>query len=101
MSKAGVYRFSHYQPRGYDVEGTFVATDEQVAAVIGKTVHFGEICGKHSDVSVVPTEKTLTLLTDDPAVVDAFVKFGFSSGHDPVAQFEDLEEEEEEEEEEE
>lgn len=89
MSKAGVYHFSHYQPRGYDVEGTFVATDEEVAAVIGKTVHFGEICGKHSDVSVVPTEQSMTLLTDNPDVVDAFVKFGFASGHNPVERFKD------------
>jgi hypothetical protein len=34
------------------VEGLFVAADEEVTSLIGRTVSFGEILGKHSDVEV-------------------------------------------------
>jgi hypothetical protein len=46
------YLWSFYWDCGRQggVEGLFVATDDEVKAVIGKRVYFGEILGKHSDV---------------------------------------------------
>lgn len=47
----GIYSFYWPYYRGGNVDGTFVATAEQVAGIIGKYVYFGEIRGKHSEVS--------------------------------------------------
>jgi hypothetical protein len=47
----GIYEFFWDYGRSGDVESTFVATAEQVTSIIGKDIYFGEILGKHSEVS--------------------------------------------------
>lgn len=89
--KTGIYRFYVDYGRGFGVEAVFAATDEEVASIMGKEIYFGEICGKHSEITATPTEQNLTLLTDDQIVVEAFIKFGFESGHNPVSYAQDAE----------
>ncbi|MDN9010036.1 hypothetical protein [Brevibacillus laterosporus] len=36
--------------RNGDLEGLFVASDNEIQELIGKRVYFGEVLGKHSDV---------------------------------------------------
>lgn len=50
MSKYNLYKY--LIDGGYgDVSGMFIATPDDVDALIGQYVNFGEILGKHSDVS--------------------------------------------------
>jgi hypothetical protein len=44
-----LYRFLHYDMRG-TIEGLFFASEEEVQALFGEEVYFGEVLGKHSDV---------------------------------------------------
>ena len=60
-----LYRFFWDCGRQGDVEGMFVATPEEVAAVIGKQVYFGEILGKHSEIHGEPEEKDFTIISED------------------------------------
>lgn len=87
----GIYRFDVDYGRGYGVEAVFAASEAEIASIMGKEIYFGEICGKHSEITATPDEKNLRLLTDDPVVVRAFIKFGFASGHNPLHYAQDME----------
>lgn len=50
MTKLNLYKYS-IDGRYGDVSGMFIATSDDVDALIGQTVCFGDILGKHSDVS--------------------------------------------------
>jgi hypothetical protein len=80
-----VYAVSEHWGRGYSVEGVFLATPEQVAAAVGKTAYFGEICGKHSDVSLNIKPDTIKLVTDVPSEVDLIRRLGLERGENPIA----------------
>lgn len=54
----------------------FVATDEEVQNLIGKEVYFGEYAGKHSEVHGTIEEGEITLVSDNPIVVEAIGNFG-------------------------
>jgi len=47
------------------VEGLFVTTPQALQAAYGKHVYFGEILGKHSDISGPLGEGDIRILTDD------------------------------------
>lgn len=53
-----------------DVEGIFFTTKEDIQKAIGKTVYFGEILGKHSEVYGTLHEKDIEILIDDHALVN-------------------------------
>jgi hypothetical protein len=80
-SDEGVYKWSWYCGRQGDLDGLFVATRAEVDDAIGDYVYFGEVFGKHSEVSGTLETKEFIRLTDDPTVVE-FVKehgpFGFN-----------------------
>ena len=50
MSKDCLWKFHWDCGRAGDVEGLFIATEEEVENLIGSEVYFGEILGKHSEV---------------------------------------------------
>ena len=77
--------------RGYGVEGLFIATQKEVDAIIGKTIYFGEICGKHSDIDyafesgdIKPLWVSQTTIEDLEREVGETI-----SGHNPLEYFED------------
>jgi len=80
-----VYKFDVDLGRGYEVEGLFVATPDEVDAAMGKTAQFGEICGKHSDMFVDLEASQFGAITSDPAIV-AFVEstLGGGTGYNPL-----------------
>lgn len=78
----GLYKFYWDCGRMGDVQGVFIAESERVASVIGSSIYFGEILGKHSEVYGTLEEKDLTLVTEDPAVLEALGDF--SAGHNPL-----------------
>ena len=45
-----IYRYYVDCDRSGKIEGLFIATKEEVKNIIGETIYFGEILGKHSDV---------------------------------------------------
>lgn len=60
------------------IGGLFVATDEEVQSLIGKEVFFGEYEGKHSEVYGIIEEGEITLVSDNPIVVEAVGDFGLN-----------------------
>ncbi len=81
-----VFRFNWPAGRGYSVEGVFTSTQAQVDALEGSYVNFGEICGKHSQMSGIIEPGEIIAISKDPAVVE-FVDECGGFGHDPVAQY--------------
>lgn len=53
-----------------DLRGVFEATPEQVEELMGKTVYFGEVLGKHSEVVVTIDEDCIAFLTDDEDFIE-------------------------------
>ena len=68
-----------------DVEGVFKATKDEVENAIGKSVYFGEILGKHSEVYGVLEEGECKLISDDPI----YVMNAVESGYNPLEYIED------------
>jgi hypothetical protein len=60
-----LYRFHWDCGRMGDVEGLFIATQAEVDAAIGKSIYFGEILGKHSEVYGDLEEGDISLVSDD------------------------------------
>jgi hypothetical protein len=79
-----LYKFYWDCGRQGDVDGTFVATEEEVAAAMGKEVYFGEILGKHSEIFGTLEEKDLKVLTDDQKFIEMFEKLVGDVGHNPL-----------------
>ena len=53
-----------------DVEGLFIAEESEVDAAIGSQVYFGEILGKHSDISGTLSSVDLKVISDDQDKID-------------------------------
>lgn len=66
------------------VDGLFVATDEEIDAAIGKSVYFGEILGKHSEVFGTLDRDDLQRLTEDSDFIAKFKQFKCESGYNPL-----------------
>lgn len=60
-----LYRFQWDCGRMGDVEGLFIASQDEVDAAIGKPIYFGEILGKHSEVYGDLDEGDISLVSDD------------------------------------
>ncbi len=98
MSKLDcLWRF-RYSCRGGTLEGLFVATDAEVDKACGKTVHYGEALGKHSEVSIdLEPEHFERLDVDMEAVAKLTAVLGKTlSGRNPLARIAEQEEEEQE-----
>lgn len=65
-------------------EGVFAATDEEIQAAMGKELSFGEIEGKHSEVTGPLEEDDLEVLSDDPVVVEMAIKNNLCWGYNPL-----------------
>lgn len=54
-----------------DLYGVFIATEEEVRSLEGKSVYFGEVLGKHSEVYGTIEQGEITLLTENTEAVKA------------------------------
>lgn len=72
-----LWKFEWYGEYAF-IGGLFVATDEEVKNLIGKQVYFGEYEGKHSEVYGTIEEEEITLVSDNPIVVEAVGNFGLN-----------------------
>ncbi len=69
------------------LEGLFVTTREALAGAYGQHVEFGEVLGKHSDISGVLEEKDITIVTEDQDFIGKLVEYVGEdvSGYNPLS----------------
>jgi hypothetical protein len=81
---------SYYSDFAYgELEGLFITTREELKAAFGKTVYWGEVLGKHSEVSEELDESLFSVKSDDPVLITALEQaFGSPniSGYNPLLQ---------------
>lgn len=79
-----------------DLDGLFVATQEEVDRVVGKEVYFGEVLGKHSEIYGTLESGDLTVIEVDEKAVEAIVAVTGPtiSGYNPLVYYEERYEEE-------
>lgn len=79
-----IFRFDWDCGRNGDLEGIFIATQEEVDNLIGQTVYFGEVLGKHSDVYGEIEAGEITLLTDDQDFIEKALEYNIlPTGYNP------------------
>ncbi len=91
MAKA-IYKFYVDYGRNGNVEGIFIAEKCEVEELYGKEVYFGEILGKHSEVSITCAPEQFTVLSEDPDFVSKCVETlgeGTVSGNNPITRWAD------------
>jgi len=72
----GLYKFELDCGRSGCLEGAFESTPEAVGRIIGESVYFGEVLGKHSEIHGTIEEGEIKLLTDDQAFIDKAKELG-------------------------
>jgi hypothetical protein len=90
-----VYKFNVDCGRQGTLSSVFVADEKEVENIIGKTVYFGEVLGKHSEVIVDITEEDIVKITDDATIVEFVDKHFGSIGHNPFDYINEDEDEDE------
>lgn len=94
MSKA-IYAFNWDCGRMGNLEGIFVADQEEVKKLIGKEIYFGEVLGKHSEIYGNLDDEDLKVLTTDQEFITKFIEImgeGTVSGYNPLDYYEEDEE---------
>lgn len=81
-----LWRFYWDCRRNGEVEGLFVATENEIQNAIGKNVYFGEILGKHSEVYGILEEDDLEKINLDSVSTERVAKFlgDTWSGYNPL-----------------
>lgn len=70
-----------------DLQGLFIADDAEIAEIIGKDIYFGEVLGKHSEISGKLEAGDMTVKSDDQVFIAKFVEImggGTISGYNPL-----------------
>jgi hypothetical protein len=84
-----LYKFHVYCGRMGDLDGMFVLDESEQQRLfdhVGRDVYFGEVLGKHSEISVTLESSHLTMLTDDQEWLAKAreLKVSLSSGLNPL-----------------
>lgn len=73
-----------------ELEGIFAATEEEIDKAVGETVNFGEVLGKHSDISFRLEKDHFELLTGDQDFIKKATEYKLiPSGHNPLSYLEE------------
>ena len=74
--------------RDGSLEGIFIADTEDVMYLVKNniSVYFGEVLGKHSDVSGRVDKREITMITTDENVIRVVCEHGLESGYNPFDQ---------------
>ena len=80
-----IYKLNLDCGREGSLYGIFIADKEYVDVLVNNDieVYFGEILGKHSDISLTINDTDIELITDDVKVIDMFEEYELSTGIDP------------------
>lgn len=75
MTELKLWKFSEDYGRAGDVEGLFIATEEEVDKfLVGREICFGEILGKHSEVSISFEKKDFKCLdVSESTIAELFI----------------------------
>ena len=80
-----LYKFRWLCHSGGSVQGMFVSTENEIYKHLGCDVQFGEILGKHSEVSGTLDLEDLTVISEDQDFIEKFVEVvGSSTGYNPL-----------------
>jgi len=98
MVMRNLYSFFWDCGRMGSLDGLFVASPEEIAAAIGREAYFGEVLGKHSEISGTISESDITLVSDDQEKVEWLLEvtgnFPTISGFNPLEYIEEYAEDE-------
>lgn len=78
-----LYRFYLDCGRSGSIRGVFSALDQEVDELVGKTLVFDEVLGKHSFFSPEFSLEMVNMLSDDQEKIEWFDAVVGSSGHNP------------------
>lgn len=96
MEQLKLFSFHWDCGRAGELEGLFIAPQSDVDMVLGKQIYFGEVLGKHSEISGQLDPEDVVLVSDDQEKVQWLVQLlGYTvSGFNPLLYIRDSEEEE-------
>ena len=84
--------------RSGDIGGLFIADKSEIEAAYGRHVYLGEVLGKHSEVYGDLYQGDITIVSEDPVVVEVLLRLfedGTISGFNPLEYIEETDEDEE------
>lgn len=81
-----IYKLNVDCGRNGDLYGVFIAQKEHVKALVEKEieVYFGEVLGKHSEISGALDNKMLEMVSSDPNDVAVVRRLRLEHGHNPL-----------------
>jgi len=91
-----LWKFKQDFGRMGEIESVFIAHISEVRDLIGKTVFFGEILGKHSDIHTDISKEDFTVITENQEVIEELEKhLGTTtiSGYNPINYYNEQEQE--------
>ena len=74
MENNYLWKFEWDCGRQGDLEGLFVATENEVKGLMGKKIYFGEVLGKHSEISGTMEESDVEKVEIDSETIDKVTK---------------------------
>lgn len=85
--KKGIYKLHFDCGRMGDLEGIFIAPKEHVDILIkeGIEVYFGEVLGKHSEITGPIEKKDITLVSDSLEAINIIEELDLETGYNPFA----------------
>lgn len=93
MSNLKLYKFYWDCGRDGDLEGLFLAKQEDVSGLINMHLHLGEVLGKHSEIYGLIKEEDISFVSDDSLLVSKLSEVFESttiSGYNPFDYVEKL-----------
>lgn len=88
-----LYSFYWDCGRSGNLEGLFIAEESEVDKILGKEVYFGEVLGKHSEVSGIISELDIEVISEDQEKIEWLVSILGKdiSGYNPLNYYEEAE----------
>lgn len=74
------------------IEGIFVEETDKITSILGKSINFGDVLGKHSEVIGEIEVGDISLVTEDPQAVAIFERYNMETGYNPFYYLNDDEE---------
>jgi hypothetical protein len=80
-----IFKMNYSAGRMGSLKGIFVVDKERMRELIdgGEDVYFGEVLGKHSEIYGPVEEGDITLVSEDPVVVEWFKSLNMETGYNP------------------
>ena len=92
-----IYEFFWDCGRMGEISGLFTANTSEVEKLFGREINFGEVLGKHSEISGTIHEDNFTIKSIDQEFIDTFESImgeGTVSGYNPLDYIDDFDDEE-------